>query len=171
MYASIHVYVLAYTHACSHTCIDANIYPHMTSGPCCMTSVPFVNLALVYCGGVFDNDKWEPAIWWFLSGSYREGAIIEAKQENLSCAQNGNLKNETRTWENYTGTLGGVSKPASQSYKPVSQYASYHVFVVFISFSLFSLSYIRVISMVETEFSLGWMQSIYMKPGPRNTFS
>jgi len=46
-------------------------------------------------GVFFDNDKWEPAIWWFLSGSYREGAIIEAKQDKLSCAENGNLKNDT----------------------------------------------------------------------------
>ena len=50
-------------------------------------------------GGVFDNDKWEPAMWWFLSGSYREGAIIEAiieaKHDKLSCVENGNLKNDT----------------------------------------------------------------------------
>ena len=35
----------------------------MTSGPCCMISVPFVNLAPVYFWvRFFDNDKWEPAM-------------------------------------------------------------------------------------------------------------
>jgi len=61
IYVYIYIYMLAYMHVCSqtcihaymHTCIHASIYPHRTSGPCCMTSVPFVNLALVYFGCFF----------------------------------------------------------------------------------------------------------------------
>ena len=46
-------------HVCSHICI----YPHVTSGPFCMTSVPFVNLAPVYLWACFTRiDKWEPTI-------------------------------------------------------------------------------------------------------------
>ena len=79
MYAHIQASMLAPMHVCSYTCMCASSYacmlaymnvcehlcpyPRMTSGAFRMTSVPFVNHALVYLWACFsDNDKWEPTI-------------------------------------------------------------------------------------------------------------
>ena len=79
----------AYRHLCTHDLgtLLRDLGSFCNSCPC------------IILGEFFDNDEWEPAIWWLLSNSYREGAIIEAiieaKQDKLSCAENGNLKNDT----------------------------------------------------------------------------